>query len=125
MKQQLEEYIDLALTRRLNAQNKSSSEELIGECYYNTKVLTEVLDEHGIEYIVYHGALLGDFPPNEEPDTFEEAKAMGFVHYWVECEGYTCEISSESEQYYGDSIVLQNRPSNYIVFPDSRKESLN
>lgn len=124
MKQQLEEYVEEALQRRLTTLNKSSSKDLIGDCYYNTKTLIDVLDEHEVNYTVYRGALSEDFPPDEEPTTFQEAKAMGFVHYWVECNGYICEISSESEDNYGESIVTSKRPINYIVFPDSETSSL-
>lgn len=124
MKNQLETAVETALENRLDEKNLSSSEDLLGDCYYNVKELEEVLRSEGISYKVYRGALKGDYRPDNIPDSFKDANEIGRVHYWIESNGFICEISSESELNYGDTLVSKERPPNYIVFSDSEVDTL-
>ncbi len=121
MENELIKCVNIALKRRLEETNFNDSTQLLGDCYYNTKILSTVLSEFNIEYSIYNGALIGDFAPDEKPESFKEAKEMGLVHYWIESNGYICEISSESrkDEEMGKPVVLSSRPENYIVFKDS------
>lgn len=122
MKSNLEECVDEALERRLNELNFTRSEQLLGDCYYNTKILIEVLEEHNITYDVFCGGLAGDYSKGSIPESFEIARNAGFVHYWVESNGFVCEIAGECS--LGKPIVISERPDDYIVFNDSRRDSL-
>lgn len=127
MKSDLTEYVDEALSRRIDeARYFQTSEDLIGDCFFNTKVLSTVLDENNVSYDIYAGALIEDYREDNIPETFEEAKKCGLVHYWIEVNGYVCEISSECKktEYLEQPVVLPFRPDNYIVFEDSIKNSL-
>lgn len=126
MQRELSRCVDVALQRRLEETNFTNSEQLLGDCYYNTKKLATVLSEYNISYSIYNGALMGDYRPDEQPKSFEDAKEIGLVHYWIESNGYICEISSESrkDEYMGQSVVLPSRPDNYIVFEDSVTERI-
>lgn len=122
MESELKKYVEEALNRRLSETGFEESNQLKGDCLYNTKMLKNVLDNNSIAYSIYGGALIGDF--TEKPKSFKDAKKIGLVHYWIESNGYICEICSESELYYGENVVLPFRPDNYIIFKDSKQESL-
>ncbi len=122
MKSELTKYVNEALSKRLNETGFEDSYELLGDCLYNTKALCGILDKYNISYTIYGGALIGDFV--NKPESFEEAKKIGLVHYWIEVNGYVCEIASESTKYFGESVVIPYRPVNYIVFDDSKIDSL-
>lgn len=124
MKSTLATCVEEALENKLNEENASNSSELLGDCFYNVVALEEVLQSEGVSYTVYRGALLGDYRPDEQPESFKEANEIGRVHYWIESNGFICEICSESEIAYGESIVTKERPPNYIVFSDSEVDSL-
>jgi len=128
MKSELTQYVDKALSRRLNEENNNftNSTQLLGDCLFNTKVLSEVLTENDVSHTIYGGALREDYGDNDIPESFGVAKKIGLVHYWIEVNGYVCEISSESKhrEYFGQSVVLPSRPSNYIVFEDSKLDNL-
>jgi hypothetical protein len=124
MKDRLETCVEEALEIKLKRDNASSPSELLGDCFYNVSVLEDVLQSEGIEYTVYRGALIGDYRPDNQPDSFKEANEIGRVHYWIESNGYTCEICSESELEYGESIVSDERPPNYITFQDSEVDTI-
>lgn len=125
MENELSKCVNVALQRRLDETNFEDNEQLLGDCYYNTKELAIVLSEYNISYSIYNGALIGDYSPDEKPESFEEAKEIGLVHYWIESNGYICEISSESrcDGEMGEPVVLSSRPNNYIVFEDSECDS--
>jgi hypothetical protein len=124
MESTLKKYVNKALSNRLEDCNFTNSEQLLGDCYYNTKELAKILENNNILYSIYCGALMGDYKPEQKPESFEDAKEIGLVHYWIESNGYICEIASESERYFGESVVLNSRPNNYIIFEDSIKSSI-
>jgi len=122
MKSILKNYVEEALEKRLEEKNFTDSKQLLGDCYYNTKCLSNVLTENDIEHSVFCGGLAGDYREDNIPENFQEARKIGLVHYWVESHGYICEISGECS--LGEPIVISNRPQDYIVFEDSKYDSL-
>lgn len=124
MRTKLEDLVDQALENKLKQENATDSSDLLGDCYYNVIELEKVFKENDVSYTVYRGALKGDYRPDNIPDSFDEANKIGRVHYWIESNGFICEICSESELNYGKKLVSEERPPNYIVFSDSKANSL-
>ena len=124
LKHNLENIVDEVRNKRLREKGGGHLVDdpgvlLLAECQQNSRALSEELAERDLTHTVVRGAIKDKFKPDEEPSSFADAKKLGLVHYWIECQGYVCEIASESQRHFGEAIVLAERPGNYIVFDDS------
>ena len=102
----------------------SKTDALMGRCKTNSKQLVQRVKSAGYEARVGAGLIGSDIWVREEnlPDSFEEAVHQRHpIHYWVEVGPYVCEIASESDSHYGESIVKKVHPDKlgYITFPDN------
>lgn len=117
-----------AREQRLDGPHYNNTEHpLIGQCFDNAYVLYTLLQEHGYEptFVVGSTPRVAQDINLETVTTIEDL--AGFVHYWVECNEYTIDISSDTFDNLGE-IVVEKNPNMYYTFTDSYsegKETLN
>ena len=100
----------------------------LGLCLQNALSLGDELYKNNIECdILWGGYYTKDLETNNIPQTIKEAEEspVECIHFWFEVPTYDIgpliiETASEHPEYKGQKVIFENRPKNYIVFPNSR-----
>lgn len=119
----------MARDRRLESDRMDDNElPLHSYCFDNSYVLYKVLKENGYKPKIVEGTtewyaedLIRQGIELEELNSVKEL--AGHVHYWVEVDGKIVDISSHSEEKFGEIMITQNLPESYYRFDDSYLEA--
>lgn len=98
-------------------------EVLFGECDTNSTMLIDALCRELCDSVRVKLVVGGvSYPGESAPRTAKEAMKNKTVHYWVVVEHgesgreLVCDVCSESDEAFGELIVQESRPSDYIEF---------
>lgn len=111
----------------------ATSERTLGRCLQNALALGSALSVRGIECdMLWGGYFTKDLQLHDEghgvPTTIAEAEAhpIPCTHFWIEVPRESApplvvETASEARAYKGQMVILPERPTRYMVFPQSRR----
>lgn len=118
-----------ARERRLEGNRVDQNElPLHSYCFDNSYVLYTILKEKGYSPKIVEGTT--DWYAEELVRSgveLSELKSVqelsGYVHYWVEVGGKFVDISSHSEQHFGEIMISEDLPDSYYIYDDSYSEA--
>lgn len=128
MEKMLRSLAHQARSQRLDGPAHDETEfPLVGYCFENALVLCAVLRDEGFTdatVIVGTTERVADelIQAGYELASFSSVDDLGgLTHYWVEVDGYTVDISAESEANLGEIVVSADLPESYVMFDDSKQ----
>lgn len=112
------EYVLIAaetLKSELQKEGYIKPRNLLGRCHKNSVSLFKNLLNYGYNPKLVIGANTASGPYASITESFNNIKN---IHQWVELNGYTVEICSESVQSVGKLYVSDRKPNNYSKYID-------
>jgi len=115
--------------RRLKGNRVDGNElPLHSYCFDNSYVLYTILVEEGYSPRIVEGTT--DWYAEElvrsgvELSELESVQDLsGYVHYWIEVDDKFVDISSHSQQFFGDIMITRSLPDSYYIYDDSYTEA--